>query len=74
MRDVVLEIDGERHRLCVIEADEVSCGQCSLKRYCLNQKENAILYCEKLASLFDDENARKYCLHFKLDRDERREN
>ena len=67
MRNVVLEIDGERHRLVPIRNDEVSCGSCSLKDYCLNQTGGTVLYCEKLAKLVD-EDCKKYCLHFILER------
>lgn len=73
MRNVVLEIDGERHRLVPIRSDEVSCGQCSLNRYCLDQKKDAVLYCEKMAGLVGDDSVKKYSLHFKLEGDERRE-
>lgn len=66
MRNVVLEIDGARHRLIPVRNDEVSCGQCSLKDFCLNQKGGTVLYCEKLSKLVD-EDCKKFCMHFILD-------
>lgn len=68
MRNVVLEINGARHRLVPIRNDEVSCGMCSLKDYCLNQTGGTVLYCEKMAGLLADEDTKKYCLHFKLEK------
>lgn len=68
MRNVVLEIDGERHRLVPIRSDEVSCGMCSLQDYCMNQTKSAVLYCQELDKLMDEEHAKKYCMHFILER------
>ena len=66
MRNVVLEIDGERHKLMPIKSDEVSCGQCSLVDYCIHQEKDTVLYCEKLSGLYGGD-INKYNLHFKLE-------
>lgn len=65
MRNVVLEIDGERHKLVQIKPNEVFCGQCSLSKYCLEQK-NDTMYCEQLSPLYGGD-INKYNLHFKLE-------
>lgn len=74
MKDIVVEIDGKRHRLVENEKAECTgCYNCSLRDLCLVMYDDVIV-CERVNEMFGDEDADKFSLCFELDRDEKRRN
>jgi hypothetical protein len=71
MKDIIVEIDGRRHRLEEWKEECTGCDNCSLSDLCL-AADTDVLFCERVNEMFGEKDVASFSLYFKLDEENER--